>query len=92
MRKQVFEQLNGYDETVKLAEDHDLAKRAKKITKFRFLKSTKVFVSDRRFRQDGWSSTIAKYVFCEFHMALIGPVKSDILKYEFSHYDRYPKV
>lgn len=89
IRKSVFERLNGYDETVKLAEDHDLAKRAKKIAKFRFLKSTKVFVSDRRFRQDGWSNTIMKYVFCELYTALVGPVRSDILKYEFGHYDRY---
>lgn len=91
IKKEIFEKLNGYDETVKLAEDHDLAKRAKKITKFKFLKSTKVFVSDRRFRQDGWSNTIVKYLFCELHMALIGPVKLDILRYEFGHYDRYNK-
>lgn len=89
IKKDVFKKLNGYDETVKLAEDHDLAKRAKKITKFGFLKSTKVFVSDRRFRQDGWPNTIIKYIFCELHMALVGPVRSDILKYEFGHYDRY---
>jgi glycosyltransferase involved in cell wall biosynthesis len=89
IKKDVFKKLNGYDETVKLAEDHDLAKRAKKITKFGFLKSTKVFVSDRRFRQNGWSNTIMKYVFCEFYMALVGPVRSDIFKYEFGHYDRY---
>lgn len=91
IKKEIFKKLNGYDETIKLAEDHDLAKRAKKIAKFAFLKSTKVFVSDRRFRQDGWSNTIVKYVFCELHMALIGPIKSDILKYEFGHYDRNSK-
>lgn len=87
VKKEIFKKLGGYDETIRLAEDHDLAKRAKKITKFGFLKSTKVFVSDRRFKQDGWPNTIAKYVFCEFHMALIGPIKSDIFKYEFGHYD-----
>ncbi|MBI2054162.1 MAG: glycosyltransferase [Candidatus Staskawiczbacteria bacterium] len=89
IKKEIFERLNGYDESIKLAEDHDLAKRAKKIAKFRFLKSTKVFVSDRRFRRDGWSNTIAKYIFCEFHMALFGPIKSDILKYEFGRYNDY---
>ena len=91
MKKEIFKKLNGYDETIKLAEDHDLAKRAKKIAKFSFLKSTKVFVSNRRFKQDGWSTTIAKYVFCELHMALIGPIKSDILKYKFGHYSYNPK-
>jgi len=91
VKKSIFKKLNGYNETIKLAEDHDLAKRAKKITKFGFLKSTKVFVSDRRFRQDGWPNTIVKYFLCELHMALIGPIKSDILKYEFSHYENYPK-
>lgn len=89
VKKETFEKLNGYDETIKLAEDHDLAKRAKKIAKFEFLKSTKVFISDRRFKTDGWPNTIAKYVFCELHMALFGPIKYDILKYEFGHYNRY---
>ncbi len=91
IKKEIFQKINGYDETLKLAEDHDLAKRAKKIARFEFLKSTTVFVSDRRFRKDGWSNTIAKYFFCELYTALVGPIKSDILKYEFSHYDISPK-
>ncbi|MEK7665027.1 MAG: glycosyltransferase [Patescibacteria group bacterium] len=89
IKRATFEKLKGYDETVKLAEDHDLAKRAKKIAKFKFLKSTKVFVSDRRFKQYGWTNTIVKYIFCELHMALLGPVRTDFLKYEFGRYNDY---
>ncbi|MBU4274497.1 glycosyltransferase [Patescibacteria group bacterium] len=87
-RKDVFSNLNGYDETIKLAEDHDLARRAKKIAKYGILKSTKIFVSDRRLRKEGWSKTAIKYLFCELHMILRGPVRSDIFKYKFDHYSK----
>jgi glycosyltransferase involved in cell wall biosynthesis len=85
-KRDLFLRLNGYDETIKLAEDHDLGRRAHKIATFGIIKSVKINVSDRRFRKDGWIKTIVKYVLCELHMIFIGPVRSDIFKYEFGHY------
>lgn len=86
IEKKLFKKLKGYDEKIKLAEDHDLARRASKLAKYGILKSAKLYVSDRRFKKEGWLRTYSKYLLAEGHMILIGPVKSDIFKYEFNHY------
>ena len=84
--KELFEKLNGFDENIKIAEDHDLARRAKRAGKYGIIKSSKIFVSDRRFKTDGWLKTYFKYFLCELHMIFIGPVKSNIFSYKFNHY------
>ena len=87
-KKNLFLSLNGYDETITLAEDHDLARRAKRVANYGIIRSNKIFVSDRRFRKDGWAKTIVKYFLCELHMIFIGPVRSDIFEYKFDHYSK----
>ena len=95
VRKEMFEKVGGFDEDVKLAEDHYLARRAKEVfqAKCGIIKTTEVFVSDRRFRTDGWVTIGIKYLLCELHLIFIGPVRSDIFKYKFNHYndDHKPK-
>jgi hypothetical protein len=88
VKKNLFEKLGGFDEDVKLAEDHYLARRAKKLFKARFgiIKSTEIFISDRRFKTDGWISVGIRYLLCELHMIFLGPVKSNIFKYKFGHH------
>ena len=87
-RKVMFDKLGGFDENVKLAEDHYLARRGQKTTnaKCGIIRSTQIFVSDRRFRKDGWLKTGVKYLLCELHLIFIGPVRSDIFRYKFNHY------
>jgi len=87
VRKNIHEKINGFDETLKLAEDHDYAQRATEITKFGFLKSYPIIVSIRRLKRDGRFNVIAKYALCEAHIFFIGPIRSDIFKYTFG----YPK-
>jgi len=89
-KKELFEKLGGYDEDVKLAEDHYLARRAQKLFKAKLgiIKSTEIFVSDRRFKTDGWFSVGIRYFLCELHMIFIGPVRSDIFNYKFNHYKK----
>lgn len=88
IKKDLFDKLGGYDEDVKLAEDHYLARRAQKLfaVKPGIIKSTEIFVSDRRFRTDGWISVGIKYLLCELHLIFLGPVRSDIFNYKFGHY------
>jgi glycosyltransferase involved in cell wall biosynthesis len=88
-KKELFKKTGGFDEDIKLAEDHYLARQAQKLfsAKFGIIKSTEIFVSDRRFKTDGWVSVGIKYLLCELHLIFIGPVKSDIFKYKFGHYD-----
>lgn len=86
IKKPLFEKLNGYDENIKLAEDHDLGRRAQKEGKFGILRSAEILVSDRRFKKDGWANVGMKYLLCELHIIFIGPVTSDIFNYKFNHY------
>ncbi|MBU2545160.1 glycosyltransferase [Patescibacteria group bacterium] len=85
IEKKLFNKLNGYNEDITLAEDHDLARRAGKLSKYGILKSVRLHVSDRRFEKEGWFKTYSKYLLCEGHMIFIGPVKKDIFKYNFDH-------
>ncbi len=89
IKKDLFEKLSGYDEDIKLAEDHDLGRRAQKLfgAKTGIIKSTEIFVSDRRFRTEGWLSVGLKCLLCELHLIFIGPVKTDIFNYKFDHYE-----
>jgi len=94
VRKELFEKLGGFDEDVKLAEDHYLARRAQKVfgAKIGIIKSTEIFVSDRRFKTDGWVATGLKYMLCELHLIFLGPVRSDIFNYKFDHYENNKKT
>lgn len=86
VKKDLFDKIGGYDEGIKLAEDHDLGRRASKHEKFGIIKSRAILVSDRRFIRDGWLKTGIKYALCELHLIFIGPVRSDIFNYRFDHY------
>jgi glycosyltransferase involved in cell wall biosynthesis len=88
IKRDLFEKLGGYDEDVKLAEDHYLARCAKKLfaANLGIIRSTEIFISDRRFKTDGWFSVGMKYFLCELHLIFLGPVKSNIFNYRFNHY------
>jgi len=91
-KKDLFLILNGYDETIKLAEDHDLGRRAGKIASYGIIKSVKVYFSDRRFKKDGWLKTAGRYLLCELHMIFIGPVRTNMFEYKFDHYSKDKKA
>lgn len=86
IKRSVYEAVGGFDEDVKLAEDHELAQRGAKIGTFGFLNTQCIPVSTRRFETDGHLTTAIKYILCELHMVTLGPVKTDIFKYRFGHH------
>ena len=88
IEKSSFEQLSGYDETITLAEDHDLVRRAAKIGKFGVIRSVNLYMSTRRFKKDGWITTGIKFFLCQLHMIFLGPVRSNIFSYKFNHYQK----
>ncbi len=93
-RREVFEKLNGFDETIRMAEDHEFARRGKKIAKYGVIRSAAIFVSERRFEQEGWFKTVFKYFLCGLYMLFKGPVRSDIFGLELHRYfkDRENKL
>lgn len=86
--KRLFRRVGGFDESLKLAEDHDLVKRASQFRPLRVLNSTRVQVSVRRLEKEGRVKLISKYVAVELYRILLGEIKTDIFKYEFGHFSR----
>lgn len=91
VKRKVFEKVGGFDETIKLAEDHCFIQDCAKIGKFGIIDSAKVYMPIRRFERDGYFRTGFKYLLCGLHMFFIGPVRSDILKYTFDYEDNKKK-
>ena len=85
VRKEIFEKNNGFDEEIKIAEDHDFAKRAARVGKFGFIRTEPVLTSTRRFRRDGRLKTYSKYLLAGAYILFFGPIKKDIFKYRFNH-------
>lgn len=85
VRRKIHEALGGFDEEIKLAEDHDYVKRGSKIGKFRLLQSRKIPVSVRRLDRDGRFNVIMKYVLAELHLRTKGEIKSDVFNYTWGY-------
>ncbi len=88
VKKDLCDELKGFDETIKIAEDMDFARRASKMADFGIIKSVVIYSSDRRLKTDGWFKTGIKFFLCELHMIFLGPVRSDVFKYKFGHYKK----
>ena len=86
VKKQVFEKINGFDEEIKMAEDHYFTRKAAETGKFGIINSTKIYISLRRYETDGYLKTILKYMISGIYTIFFGPIKSDIFKYNFNHY------
>lgn len=88
VKKSFFEKVGGFDEDIKLAEDHYFVKKVSKVGKYGIIKHIKLYMPLRRFRQDGYMKTFLKYAYCFFYMNLKGPMKSEKVHYNFGHYNK----
>ena len=87
INRRLFNRINGFDEKVLIAEDHDLVERATKFRPLKFLNSTSLNVSVRRLDKEGRLSLLQKYLKVELHLLTKGSVKEDIIEYEFGNFD-----
>ena len=88
VKREIHKMIEGFDEEITIAEDHDYAKRAAKVGKFGFIKTEPVLTSIRRFEKDGRFKTYSKYILRWAYMSIFGPVKKDIFKYRFNEYEK----
>jgi len=91
VKKELHEKIKGFDEEIKMAEDHEYVRRAKKYGKFGFIETEPVLTSCRRFERDGRFQTYLKYVLAGIYMLFLGPIKTDIFRYRFNHYSKNKK-
>ncbi|MBI4451896.1 glycosyltransferase [Candidatus Woesearchaeota archaeon] len=84
-KRELHKKVNGFDETIKLSEDMDFAKRCGKIGKFRILRKPELYVAMRRFERDGRFKVALKLVLSAFHRLFLGEIRSDVFKYELKY-------
>lgn len=83
VKKDVHEKIHGFDEEIRIGEDHDYVRRAGKVSKFGFIETEPVLTSPRRFERDGRIKMYLLYVLAGIWILIFGPIKSGFLKYRF---------
>lgn len=93
VKRSVHLALNGFDETVVFAEDHDYARRADKAGyEAGILRGHKIAISPRRYRKEGMVRTAAKIVWSEAAILVRGPFRSIPFTYEFGNFQNEAKT
>jgi len=89
VKKEVFQAVGGFDETIVLGEDAHFLRKARKLGKFRVLTQSAIGMSFRRFQKDGYFKMIVKMVHSTFLLIIIPGIKTKdkTISYVFGHYD-----
>lgn len=88
VRRDVHEQIGGFDESVVLAEDHEYVQRCAQVGKFRILRSAPMPTSMRRIEKEGLVGLAFKYLYSEVYVLSGKPIKEIPFEYEFAAFDR----
>lgn len=91
-RKTLHDRIGGFDESIKLAEDHDYVERASYVGKFRVLTGSRIRVSVRRFERDGRFEIFKKYLLAELHLLMGGPIRTDRFRYTFGYENKHART
>jgi len=83
IRRDVHQAIGGFDEEVKLAEDHEYVQRAARVGEFGVLKHARIPVSMRRLEKEGITKLALKYMWCEMYALAGKPIYSTPFEYEF---------
>lgn len=62
IRKDIFDSVNGYNESLSAGEDYDLFRRIRKLGKIKFLRKLVVYESPRRYRKFGYRKVIGDWI------------------------------
>jgi len=86
--RRLFERVGGFDEKLKLAEDHDFVKKSAKFRNLRVLNSVYVNVSVRRLRKEGRFGLMNKYFKVELTRMFKGEITTDEIEYGFGDFEK----
>jgi glycosyltransferase involved in cell wall biosynthesis len=86
-KKEIHDQIGGFDETIFVGEDQVYCERGAKLGKFRLIKSTNIFFSIRRFEKYGPWKMFFQIVYSTIYVLIFGPIKKKIVKYDFGNFD-----
>lgn len=80
--RNLFQKLKGFDETLKLAEDHDLVQRARETgVLLKIIKNTSLYISFRRPDKMGYMRVLYQYVLSGAYTILGEPIRKDLYNY-----------
>lgn len=83
IKRNLFAKIGGFDEKVKLAEDHDFVRRALiKNINLTVFKEPKLTVSLRRLRKEGRLQVARKYTQASLYILLKGPITKELFDYQ----------
>jgi len=85
-KKEVFEKVNGFDEGIKVGEDHNFVMKVKDYGyKYRILSKAFVRISVRRFEAEGRLKVVGKIISMGFYRTFIGELRKDYFDYNFEY-------
>jgi glycosyltransferase involved in cell wall biosynthesis len=83
MKRQLFESIGGFDQSIFFGEDYDIVKRAhQKGGTMRVYRNPLLFVSTRRFDKEGVIVSLYKSIAALLYQFFVGPVRKPIFHYE----------
>lgn len=83
IKKDLFEKLKGFDETIVFGEDFDLIQKAWRAgAKFAVFSKPRLFVSARRFEKEGFFLSVYKSLRALVHQLFTGPIRKHIFDYQ----------
>jgi glycosyltransferase involved in cell wall biosynthesis len=82
-RRKLHQAISGFDETLKMSEDHDYVRRATRYGKFGLLSGVSIPISMRRLRKEGVVGLAFKYLWCEMYALAGKPIRSLPFEYKF---------
>ncbi len=83
MKKELFEKLKGFDDSIVFGEDFELIQRAAKLkARFAVFKIPILYVSTRRFEKEGLLLSGYKSLNALIHQLVLGPIRKPIFDYE----------
>lgn len=85
VKREIHQKMGGFDEEIKIAEDQEYVRRAKRYGKFGFIETEPILTSCRRYKAEGRIKNYSKYFLSGILMFFFGPIKSDIFKYRFNY-------
>jgi glycosyltransferase involved in cell wall biosynthesis len=85
--KRIFRKVNGFNEDLKLGEDHDFVEKSSKFAKFGVIEDVNLNVSIRRFEKEGRMNLVKKYINAELFRSIKGKITDDKFDYIFAEYE-----
>ena len=90
VKKNLHQQISGFDPTILFLEDHDYGYRAVKQAgaQFAVLNSVKLGVTMRRFKRDGRLFVTLQNILAEIYYFIFGPIRHNLFRYNFFSYQQ----